>query len=801
MAKRALKSKKQNKKASKKSVVLSTSNNFLTDIVIFSLIYLTKIGYYAELPFKNLALNAFAASKRTSFKKIKSLKSVKKRIKKKTKVKTKKIQVFKKALVTNLKRTKKTTYNLFKKAFKTSKNLTLRTFSAILSSINAFESNSNSFISILEKNTPSLKNLKKWSISKTKKHSKKKKAKVKNRVFLSKPRLIVLGILLTGIFIFSGIKVHDYLSKIPDPKNIDEFPIPAATLIYDRNGTLLYSAYADSFRIPVPLSKIPKVMQDATIAAEDQRFFKHRGFDLIAIVRSVINNIQGKSLQGGSTITQQVAKNTFLSNKKTISRKIEEVVISERLERRLTKKEILELYFNTVSYGGNTIGIKTAALHYFGKDLKNLTLKEIVFLASITPAPSVFSQEVGDKLVHPERMEYVLDRMETEKMIDKAQRNKIEKEKLVFTPQLAYKKAPHAVDFILSELEKKYGRDQVLKHGLIVKTTIDLPFQNFVQKTVLENVTASLRNNLTNTGVVVVNPASGGVLAMVGSPNYYDQEGGQFNTVTAERQLGSTMKVITYARAFEDGLTPYSTIVDSPTKFSGYSDYKPRNYDGKFHGRITLRSAFANSYNIPALKLAAGAGIDRVAALGYKMGIKEFNFGDKPKPLSMAIGGVEVSLINLVQAYSVVANGGNKVDINPITEISDHNGKLIYRKEVQGEQVISKTTADEIFSVLSDNAARLPAFGRSYQLEFANAQVAVKTGTSNDVKDNVAIAFDKDFVVGVWAGNNNSSPMWGVVSGYSAPTLTMHEVVEKILADYAPVNLSLSANLKNQGEN
>lgn len=793
MVKQTVKTKKRNKLASKKSKISSNQKKSHISFIIFGLVILSKIGYFVELPFKKIPPFFYKICINT----IAIIRKKIPKVRKQAAKKVKKVFTFTFKFLSAFKLFFKTLINNF---FSAIAKLFL-TFIVIEKFLKSFkrqiEKNKISFIKFVKKN---LRKRIDTNLLKSKK-KKRRKSRFYSKPFWISPKFAIFVVFLSGLLIFSVIKVNAYLGKIPDPKNINDFPLPAATLIYDRNGTLLYSAYADTFRVPVALNYVPKILQDATIASEDQRFYKHRGFDLISTARSVINNLQGKSLQGGSTITQQVAKNSFLSNKKTISRKIEEAIISKRLEKRFTKKQILELYFNTVSYGGNTVGIKTAALHYFGKEPSDLTSKEAIFLASITPAPSVYSAEVENRLVHPQRIDYVLDRMEEEKMINHEQRKKIEEEKLVFSPQLAYKRAPHAVDYVLLELEKKYGRDQVLKHGMVVKTTLDLPLQNYIQKTVLENVAAARWNNLTNTGVVVVSPRDGAILAMVGSSNYYDLGGGQFNTVTAERQLGSTLKVITYARAFEDGLTPFSTIVDAPITFPGYSDYKPKNYDSKFHGKITLKSAFANSYNIPALKLAYNLGLDRIADLGYRMGIDEFDFGDKPKPLSMAIGGVEVSLIHLVQAYSVVANNGYKVKLDPVSEIYDHNGKLIYRKEVNGEQVLSQSTATAIFSVLSDNAARLPAFGRSYHLEFGTNKVAVKTGTSNDVKDNVAIAFDKNFVVGVWAGNNDSSPMHGVVSGYSAPTLTMHEVVEKMLADYSEGGSNLSANLKNQSKN
>lgn len=610
---------------------------------------------------------------------------------------------------------------------------------------------------------------------------------VKSKKKFQLKKIIVISTVVVVIVSAAGFSTVTFLRTLPDPHQLSDFKMPAATLIYDRNNTLLYSAYDNSYRIPVSLQSVPKTLIDATIATEDKRFYSHPGVDPIAIVRAIFQNSSREYTSGASTISQQLAKNIFLTNEKTITRKLKELVIALRVERRFTKDQILELYFNTVPYGGVANGVEAASQKYFGKHVSELTRKEAVFLASLPAAPSVFSQIDPKKQSETERMEYILNRMVEEGKITSIQKSEIKKEKLVFIPQITYKRAPHAVDFVLKTLEEKYGKDFVLHKGVVVKTTIDLPLQNYIQQVSLENISGSYDRNLTNAGIIVTDPKTGAILAMVGSVNYYDQNGGQYNVVTAKRQLGSTLKLLTYAQAFEKGYTPESTIKDEPTTFIGYPGYKPRNYDGKFHGTITLRSALANSFNIPALKLAYSLGIDNIARLGSKMGISEFDsLPADAIPLSLAIGGVEISLKNLNQAYSVVANGGKLVPLTAVSEIKDHSGNVLYKYEVpeNPEQVISPRVAQNLTSVLSDSNARAPMFGRPQFFNFGNTPVAIKTGTSNDIKDNVAVAFSSDFVVSVWVGNNDGKSMVNILSGYSGASQIMHAAASKVLNDY-----------------
>ncbi len=596
-------------------------------------------------------------------------------------------------------------------------------------------------------------------------------------------------IIFTGIFIFaviSTVAFLNFLNTIPNPKSLADFSASSSTQIFDTNNTLLFNSYSERNRIPVSLSNVSPVLVKATVHSEDSRFYNHFGLDPIAIARSIFHNLTHNSTQGGSTITQQLAKNVFLSSEQSLRRKVEEAILAIRIEQTLSKDQILELYINAISYGGDVVGVEAASQRYFGKKAKNLSDKEAIYLASITSAPSIYGPSTDNNIRYKSKEQAILRKMVSKKEITEGEKRKIEQEKLTFNNTVIYKRAPHAVDYALGELPKYITNTKNVSGGFLVKTTIDLPLQNYIQQNLLSYITREQANNINNAGVIVIDPRDGSILALVGSANYFDEKSGQYNTVLAKRQLGSAVKLITYARALETTYTPSSTIIDKPTRFADFPGYNPRNYDGKFHGAVSLKSAFANSYNIPALKLANSLGLRNVADQAVAMGIPEFEFKDGSIPLSFAIGGVELPLAHLANAYSVVAAGGKSVNVHIIDSVSDYEENIVYKSKPEAaKQIISSQTANSIFKILSDNNARRPAFGYSTDFDFGANQVAIKTGTSNDNKDNVAMAFTKDFVVGVWVGNNNGESMNNIASGHVGATNIMHTVVVKMLDNTA----------------
>ena len=609
--------------------------------------------------------------------------------------------------------------------------------------------------------------------------------------------LPTLFLTLSALIIFFALS---FLNSIPNPKALSDFSAVSSNQIFDKNNTLLFNSYNKENRIPVSISNVSPVLIKATVYSEDSRFYNHFGVDLIAIVRSIFHNLTHQSIQGGSTITQQLAKNVFLTSEKSLKRKVEEAILAFRIEQNFSKEQILELYINAISYGGDTVGIEAASQRYFDKKAKELSPKEAIYLASITSAPSIYAPSSIYNHNYKSKENTILKKMVANKDITLAQSQKIAHEKLVFSPQIIYKRAPHAVDYALNEFPKDILKVKNSSKGFLVQTTIDLSLQNYIQQNVLSYIAKEKSNNINNAGVIVINPHDGSILAMVGSANYFEAESGQYNTVLAKRQLGSAVKIVTYALALDTIYTPTSTIIDKPSSFEGFPEYNPRNYDGKFHGAVSLKSAFANSYNIPALTLAYNLGLRKVADKGVAMGIPEFEFKDNNIPLSFVIGGVELPLEHLASAYSVVANNGKFVDLHIINSVSDYDNKIIYKANSKDTlQVISPQTATNIFNILSDNNARLPAFGHSSDFDFGPNQVAIKTGTSNDDKDNVAMAFNKDFVVGVWIGNNNGESMNNIASGYVGATSIMHTVVTKVLDNIAQADAKNSVYaLKNK---
>lgn len=596
--------------------------------------------------------------------------------------------------------------------------------------------------------------------------------------------LVLIGT-ITVISIFFIVLIN-FLNTVPNPKTLADFSSSSSSQIFDKDNTLLFNSYSKQNRIPVSLSDVSPVLIKATVYSEDGRFYSHFGVDPIAIARSVFHNLFNESTQGGSTITQQLAKNVFLTSEKSLSRKLEEALLAFRIEHNFSKDQILELYINAVSYGGDTVGVEAAAQRYFGKKAKDLSSKEAIYLASITSAPSIYGPAGNDRTSYKLKEQEVLEEMVSKKEITENEMKKIQEEKLVFNQPAIYKRAPHAVDYAIDELPKYITNAKNASSGFLVKTTIDLPLQNYIQQNLILYITKERANNINNAGVIVIDPKTGAILAMVGSANYFDEGSGQYNTVLAKRQLGSAVKLVTYALALDTTHTPTSTIIDRPTSFSEFPGYNPRNYDGKFHGTVSLKSAFANSYNIPALKLAYGLGLRNVADQGVAMGIPEFEFKDDNIPLSFVIGGVELPLAHLASAYSVVANEGRSVNLHIIDSVTDYEENIIYKSKSEAtKQVISQKTANSIFTILADSNARRPAFGYSTDFDFGANQVAIKTGTSNDNKDNVAMAFTKDFVVGVWVGNNNGESMNNISSGFVGATNIMHTVVTKVLDNLA----------------
>ncbi|MCM2338950.1 MAG: PBP1A family penicillin-binding protein [Burkholderiales bacterium] len=584
---------------------------------------------------------------------------------------------------------------------------------------------------------------------------------------------------LIGIFIlFVGIIII-YVSslKIPDFHSFEDRKIINSTKIYDRTGEiLLYDIHQDVKRTNIPFEKMSANIKNATVAIEDSEFYNHSGVRITSTVRAVLSNLFNVGIGGGgSTITQQLIKNTLLTSKKSIVRKIKEWVLAIKIDSSMSKEKILEYYLNENPYGGNVYGIEEASKTYFNKNAENLTLAEAAYLAAIPQSPTTLSPYGKNKEKLNTRKNLVLSRMKELNFITEEEYNNALKEVVTFIPQAKTGiKAPHFVFFIKDYLEQKYGVEAVESKGLKVTTSLDYSLQEKGETIVKDGAFKNKKDwNGENAGLVAIDPKTGQILTMVGSRDYFDKEiDGNFNIATALRQPGSSFKPFIYATAFNKGFTPDTVLFDLPTEFQttcnaygkalpGHNQancYMPQNYDGKTVGPIKLRDALAQSRNIPAVKLFYLAGLNESLKTAEDMGISTLTdigrYG-----LTLVIGGGEVSLLDITSAYSVFANDGIKNQYTGILKIEDMNGNILEEYKPNPKEVLPKNTALTISNVLSDNNARIPTFGSSSTLFIPGKEVAAKTGTTNSNKDAWTIGYTPSIAVGVWAGNNDNKPM------------------------------------------
>ena len=576
----------------------------------------------------------------------------------------------------------------------------------------------------------------------------------------------VAGAILCFIAVFTW-QSYEFVRRLPSPKNIGVVNYPTSTHIYDRNGKLLYEIYRDQNRTPVALAELPDYITQATIAIEDKDFYTHQGISVIGgMFRAIKDTYLTGELQGGSTLTQQLVKSSLLTPERTIERKVKEIILAVWTEQLYSKDEILEMYLNQVPYGGSSYGIEEASNAYFNKSAKELTLAEAAFLAGLPQAPSLYSPYLNPELATNRRNE-VLKRMREENFISDEELQKATATNLVVRPPVTDIQAPHFVFYVKQQLEKEYGPDRVEEGGLRVTTTLDLDVQKQAEQILKEEVEKVRGLNVGNGAILVTDPKTGEVLAMVGSVDYYEQPFGAFNVTTADRQPGSSIKPLTYSLALENGFTAATLIDDSPlvVDIPGSEPYRPVNYDGRFHGRVPMRMALANSYNIPAVKLLQALGVQRLALHAQKLGIDTWNdtsrFG-----LSLTLGGGEVKMTDMAELYGVFASGGKLTNLDGVLKVESLSGDEIPYTRPQSRQVMNEGVTYILSDMLSDNYARQAAFGLGSALEIPGAKVAVKTGTTNDLKDNWTIGYTPNYVVTVWVGNNDSTPMAaGYVSG------------------------------------
>ena len=569
-----------------------------------------------------------------------------------------------------------------------------------------------------------------------------------------------------------------YSRDLPDPSKVQR-KTGFSTEIMDRTGkVVLYDVYTDQDRKFTPLSEVSDYLKKATIAIEDKDFYEHGGFDPMAALRIAKNVVTRRRLIGGSTLTQQLVKMLLLTNERKLSRKIREFVLAVRIEKTFSKDEILQMYLNEAPYGGTAVGVASASKTYFGKEPSELTLSESILLAGLPQSPSRYSPYGSNDKAYLPRAKEVARRMREDGVITSEMEEVVNKEldDMKFVGQASNKiKAPHFVMFIKQQLEEMYGEAVLETGGLKVTTSLDWDLQQKAELAVKEEIDkVSNQLNITNGSSVALDVQTGEILSMVGSKDFFDKTiDGEVNVATRLRQPGSSIKPLVYAVALSKGFSPSSVIADVVTEFPGRDEntpYQPKNYDGKEHGLLHLREALASSINVPAVKLTALVGVDKILSQAYKMGLNSLEPTRETLSrvgLSMALGGGEVKLLELSSAYAAFANGGQKVVPVSILKIEDSSNRVIYeKKDVRSEKVLDDKVAFLISSMLSDNSARLLTFGPNSYLNMG-ANVAVKTGTTNDLRDNWTVGWNSNYIVGVWVGNNNNEKMKNVASGVS----------------------------------
>lgn len=600
---------------------------------------------------------------------------------------------------------------------------------------------------------------------------------------------------------------------VPNPTKLTRYPAPVSTQILDRNGELLYEIYTDKNRTPIQIEDMPDHLMKATIAIEDQRFYQHHGLDLKGITRAAFKTLTGQRLEGGSTITQQLIKTALLNDSsRTLTRKAREAILAIITEVIYSKDQILEMYLNHAPYGGTAYGIESAAHQYFNKPASQLNLSEASLLAGLPQAPTRYSPFGAHPELAKSRQKQVLRRMYQDGYISQEQLDTTSNKPLEYNQPEKSIKAPHFVLWVKDILVERYGEDKVNLGGLRVTTSLDYDLQAAAQASLSAEIEDLQRLRVGNGAALVTKPPTGEVLAMIGSHDYFDTENdGNVNITIRFRQPGSSIKPINYAVGLLKGWPTSNMYIDIPTCFAvtGQKAYCPRNYDATFHGPVQMRFALGNSYNLPAVKQLALNGVESMIATASAMGIKGW---DDPSQygLSLTLGGGEVRMVDMAVAFGSFANGGVKVPLNPILKVEDYQGEIIEQVDIeeiselassqrlsweqfksnppdpQSEKpvaVLPEEVAYIISHILLDNNARQSAFGSSSQLVIPGQTVSVKTGTTNDLRDNWTIGFTPNLLVSTWVGNNDNTPMSYVASGVTGASPIWNDITSYALKD------------------
>jgi 1A family penicillin-binding protein len=577
----------------------------------------------------------------------------------------------------------------------------------------------------------------------------------------------IAGIIFAAGFLFvAGVFIY-FAKDLPSPGKINTRFIAESTKIYDRTGQhILYDIHGEEKRTLIPLNEIPDSIKYATIVLEDQDFYSHAGIKFSSIVRAFLKDVLRRGVtQGGSTITQQFIKNSVLSPERTLTRKIKEVILSLELEQKFSKDEILGMYLNEIPYGSNAYGIEAAAQTFFGKHARELSLDEAALLASLPQAPTFYSPFGSRPEELKRRQEFTLNKLASLGYITEAEAQEAISVDVLskISPQQENISAPHFVMYVKEYLEKNYGQALIEKGGLKVYTTLDWDKQQIAEQAVREGAEKNTKSyNASNASLVAMDPKNGQILAMVGSKDYFDKTiDGQVNVAIRERQPGSSFKPYVYLTAFEKGYTPETILWDVDTEFETGTNktYNPKNYDGKNRGPLKMKEALGMSLNVPAVKTLYLAGIKNSLDTAKSLGITSLTDPSRVG-LSLVLGGGEIKLLDHVNAFATLATGGIYREKTAILKIQDASGSVLEEfKANSGERVVEEKYVAMLDYILSTNDLRKPIFGANSPLRFDERPVVAKTGTTNEWRDGWAVGYTPSLAVGVWAGNNDNSPM------------------------------------------
>jgi 1A family penicillin-binding protein len=599
---------------------------------------------------------------------------------------------------------------------------------------------------------------------------------------VKKHRRLLVWLILILIIVILLIPPLTYIYFAKDLKDKQSIINRGKTglTLQTRDGETFFTFYQPKEIKYIPISEIPENVKEAAIATEDKNFYTNPGFSIRGIARAfVVNIFAGQIVEGGSTITQELAKNAFLTQRRNFLRKYQEIVLAAELNRRFSKEDILEMYLNSVYFGEGAFGIENASLAYFGKSASDLTLPEASLLIGLLPAPSAYSPLSNDDTKALKRQQIVLSEMVEEGYITEAEKEEVLSNELDYNPIAIDNNntlAPHFALYVKDQLIKKYGEERVIREGFQVRTTLDGDKQEFAQTAVKNQINSLRFNDASNASAIAIDPKNGEILVMVGSYDWADENFGKANMSISPRQPGSSFKPIIYADALEDKIiTPATILDDSPKTFDG--NYKPLNYDKRFRGPVTTRRALANSLNIPAVEVMEKVGVSQGLSRAKDLGITTLGQNASNYGLSLVLGSGEVKLLELTNAYAVFANKGVYNAPRSVIEIKNKYGNSIeqtnwftrlfdvFKPASERRKVISEDTSFLISSILSDNRARAETFGASLTI---SRTAAVKTGTTNDYRDALTVGYTPSLVVGVWVGNNDNTPMDNVAGSMGA---------------------------------